>query len=60
MKQKLKLPKSDNGHGKWRGRERYILHLGEYHEKGLGMDSPVIEFGMDLPMKIQFHLRNAQ
>ena len=24
MKQKLKLPKSDNGHGKWREREIYI------------------------------------
>ena len=50
MEQKLKLPKSDNGHGKWRGRERYILHLGEDHDKGLGMDSPV---------KIQFCLRNG-
>ena len=61
-----KKPKSDNGHGKWRGRERYILHVGEYHDKGLGMDtvtelgmdSPVTEPGMDLPVKIQICLRN--
>ena len=58
MKQKLKLPRLDNGRGKWRGRERYILHLGEDHDKGLGMDT-VAELGMDLPMKIQFHLKNG-
>ena len=32
------------------GRERYILHLGEDHDKGLGMDSLV---------KIQVRLRNG-
>ena len=47
MKQKLKLPKSDNGHGKWRRRERYILHLGEDHDNGLRMDT-VTELGIDL------------
>jgi len=53
-----KKPKSDNGRGKWRGRERYILHLGE-GERGMdmvtevGMDSLVIELGMDSPVKIQ-------
>jgi len=62
-----KKPKLDNGHGKWRGRERYILHLGEYHDKGLGMDtvtklgmnSSVTKPDMDLPVKIQFRLRNG-
>ena len=44
-----KKPKLDNGHGKWRGRERYILHMGE-GEKGIDM---VTELGMDLPVKIQ-------
>ena len=51
MKQKLKLPRLDNGRGKWRGRERYILHLGEDHDKGFGMDTSA-ELGMDLPVKI--------
>ncbi|KAM3743794.1 hypothetical protein ACB098_06G002100 [Castanea mollissima] len=36
-----KKPKSDQGHGKWRGRERYILHLGKGER---GMDT-VTELG---------------
>ena len=58
MEQKFKLSKSDNGHGKWRGRERYILHWGEDHNKGLDMDT-VTELGMDSLVKIQFRLRNG-
>ena len=36
-----KKPKLDHGHGKWRGRERNILHLGE-GERGMDM---MIELG---------------